>query len=211
MQLVGDVEPYELMKLRLLNAGHQALCLLRPPLRLPAASTKLLRTRSSAASAARLYGRGGDAHAPAGSGHRLGRLQAHAHRALLQPASPRHGRAAVRLESSDRIPKWVLPVIRWQLDAGGEVRRSAAIVASWARYAEGVDEQGGPIAVDDRMADTLVPRAQRQRTDPDAFVANRDVFGDLVDNARFMAAYRSTLESLQLSVALAATLVDITS
>ncbi len=26
VQLVGDVEPYELMKLRLLNVGHQALC-----------------------------------------------------------------------------------------------------------------------------------------------------------------------------------------
>ena len=26
MQMVGDVEPYELMKLRLLNVGHQALC-----------------------------------------------------------------------------------------------------------------------------------------------------------------------------------------
>src|SRR5690349_13906332 len=26
VQLVDDVEPYELMKLRLLNAGHQALC-----------------------------------------------------------------------------------------------------------------------------------------------------------------------------------------
>ena len=25
-QLVGDVEPYELMKLRLLNASHQGLC-----------------------------------------------------------------------------------------------------------------------------------------------------------------------------------------
>ena len=28
MQLVRDVEPYELMKLRLLNASHQALCYL---------------------------------------------------------------------------------------------------------------------------------------------------------------------------------------
>ena len=26
MQVVADVEPYELMKLRLLNASHQALC-----------------------------------------------------------------------------------------------------------------------------------------------------------------------------------------
>src|SRR5260370_9916488 len=47
-------------------------------------------------------------------------------------------------ESSDRIPKWLLPVVRQQLAAGGEIRRSAAVVASWARYAEGVDEAGQP-------------------------------------------------------------------
>jgi mannitol 2-dehydrogenase len=57
-------------------------------------------------------------------------------------------------ESSDRIPKWLLPVIRENLAAGRDVTLSAAIVASWARYAEGVDEQGEPITVVDRLADT---------------------------------------------------------
>jgi mannitol 2-dehydrogenase len=43
-------------------------------------------------------------------------------------------------QSIDRIPKWLLPVVRDHLASGGEVARSAAIIASWARYAEGVDE-----------------------------------------------------------------------
>jgi mannitol 2-dehydrogenase len=38
--------------------------------------------------------------------------------------------------------------------------------------------------------------ARRQREDPDAFIANRDVFGDLVDHKPFVAAYRSALASL---------------
>ena len=84
-------------------------------------------------------------------------------------------------ESSDRIPKWLLPVVREQLANGGEIRRSAAVVASWARYAEGIDEAGQPIEVVDRLRDTLMRAARRQREDPDAFIANRDVFGDLVD------------------------------
>ena len=33
-------------------------------------------------------------------------------------------------ESSDRIPKWLLPVVRHQLATGGEITRSAAVVAS---------------------------------------------------------------------------------
>jgi mannitol 2-dehydrogenase len=99
-------------------------------------------------------------------------------------------------ESSDRIPKWLLPVIRTQLATGGEIRRSAAVVASWARYAEGVDEQGEPIKVVDRLADTLTKLARQQREDPDAFIANRDVFGDLAGHERFRTAYRSALASL---------------
>ena len=51
-------------------------------------------------------------------------------------------------ESSDRIPKWLVPVIRINLEKGGEIDRSALVVAAWARYAEGVDEQGRPINAD---------------------------------------------------------------
>ena len=58
-------------------------------------------------------------------------------------SNPEVGDTVARLcaESSDRVPKWLGPVVRSNLDQGGEVLRSAAIVASWARYAEGVDEQ----------------------------------------------------------------------
>ena len=79
----------------------------------------------------------------------------------------------------------------------GQCAYSAAVVASWARYAEGVDEQGEPIEVVDRLADSLTAIAQRQRSgDPDAFISNRDLFGDLVDEPRFAEAYRWALSSL---------------
>ena len=38
--------------------------------------------------------------------------------------------------------------------------------------------------------------ARCQRDDPDAFIANRDVFGDLAGDQRFVTAYRSALASL---------------
>jgi mannitol 2-dehydrogenase len=99
-------------------------------------------------------------------------------------------------ESSDRIPKWLLPVVRHNLANGGEVALSAAVVASWARYAEGLDEQGRPIQVVDRLADRLTAAARRQREDPLAFLADREVFGDLVDDDRFTVPYRAVLTSL---------------
>jgi mannitol 2-dehydrogenase len=99
-------------------------------------------------------------------------------------------------ESSDRIPKWLLPVIRINLDQGGPIHRSAAIVASWARYDEGTDEQGSPIDVVDRLKEPLMEAAARQREEPLAFIANREVFGDLMDNERFVAAYALALKDL---------------
>lgn len=71
-------------------------------------------------------------------------------------------------------------------------------MASWARYAEGVDEQGQPIEVVDRLRDSLMQLARRQCADPDAFIANRQLFGDLIDDQRFVSAYRSALASLHL-------------
>ena len=85
--------------------------------------------------------------------------------------------------SSDRIPKWLLPVIRENLASGAPVRLSAATVASWARYAEGVDEQGEPIDVQDQLAETLVPLAKSQLENPTAFIENTALFGDLAEAA----------------------------
>jgi mannitol 2-dehydrogenase len=98
--------------------------------------------------------------------------------------------------SSDRIPKWLLPVVRENLTTGAPLRLSAATVASWARYAEGVDEQGEPIEVQDQLADTLVPLARSQRENPTAFIENTDVFGDLASHRRFVDAYIWALDSL---------------
>ena len=73
-------------------------------------------------------------------------------------------------ESSDRIPKWLLPVLRQNLATGGPIAHTAAVVASWARYAEGVDEQGEPIEVVDRLADTVTELARRYPDQPLALV-----------------------------------------
>ncbi|MEN0102512.1 MAG: mannitol dehydrogenase family protein, partial [Curtobacterium sp.] len=99
-------------------------------------------------------------------------------------------------ESSDRIPKWLLPVVRDNLASGGPVTLSAGIVASWARYDEGTDESGEPIQIVDRLAESLNRIAITQRDDRLAFIANRQVFGDLVDDERFVAAYRDALDGL---------------
>ncbi len=99
-------------------------------------------------------------------------------------------------ESSDRIPKWLVPVIRHELAAGGPVRRSALVVASWARYAEGVDEDGGVIEIVDRRKQAVMDRARQQSSDRLAFLRDPDLFGDLAEDERFAAEYTAALDAL---------------
>ena len=194
VQLVPDVEPYELMKLRLLNASHQALCYLgylsgyryahevcQDPL-----FVQFLLAYMDREATPTLHDLPGVD------------LTAYKHQLIERFANPEVRDTLARLcaESSDRIPKWLVPVIRTNLEKGGEIERSALVVASWARYAEGVDEQGQPIEVVDQLRDRVMAAAARQNDEPLAFVRDEQLFGDLASNERFAEAYTRWLESL---------------
>ncbi|MEP6852747.1 MAG: mannitol dehydrogenase family protein [bacterium] len=194
VQLVHDVMPYELMKLRLLNAGHQAIAYLgylsgyryaHEVSADPAFSAFLRRYMDDEATPTLRPVPGVD-------------LEDYKATLVERFANPQVRDTLARLcaESSDRIPKWVLPVIREQLAAGREITCAATIVAAWARYAEAVDEQGEPITVVDRLSADLTRAARAQRRDPTAFIAQRELFGDLGDDERFVASYTEALESL---------------
>ncbi|WP_457967329.1 mannitol dehydrogenase family protein [Arthrobacter sp. D1-29] len=194
VQLVTDVGPYELMKLRLLNASHQGMCYF---------GHLAGYTYAHQAAQDPLFARflldymnleGTPTLKPV-PGIDLDSYK----QTLIDRFSNEHIRdtlARLCAESSDRIPKWLLPVIHSNLEGGGEVQRSAAIVASWARYAEGVDEQGNSIDVVDRLKEPLMAAAARQRREPLAFLANHQIFGDLIDNELFVQAYTEALNQL---------------
>ncbi|WP_027479228.1 mannitol dehydrogenase family protein [Gryllotalpicola ginsengisoli] len=194
VQVVDDVEPYEQMKLRLLNVGHQAIAYF--------GSLAGYRYAHEAAHDPLLVGL-------------LRRYWQREGRPTLAPVPgvdldaytdelvARFGNEHVRdtlarlaAESSDRIPKWLVPVIRDRLAAGGEVDASAAIVASWARYAEGVDEAGEPITLVDRLAHSRHEAALAQASDPLAFLRDASLFGDLDAHPAFTEPYLRTLRVL---------------
>ena len=197
VQVVADVEPYELMKLRLLNASHQALCyfgylagyrLVHEVAQDPLFADFLLAYMDREATPTLEPVPGIDL-----DGYKRQLIE------RFSNAAVRDTVARLCAESSDRIPKWVLPVIRENLAAGRDVTLATAVVASWARYCEGVDEQGEPIEVVDRLAPSLKAIAARQASDPLAFIANRELFGDLMDQPEFTEPYLTALGSLQSS------------
>lgn len=194
VQLVADVEPYELMKLRLLNASHQGMCYFghlagytyaHEAAQDPLFARFLLDYMNKEATPTLEPVPGID-------------LDSYK-QTLIDRFSNEHIRdtlARLCAESSDRIPKWLLPVINTNLERGGKIHRSAAIVASWARYAEGFDEQGNSVDVVDRLKEPLMAAAARQREEPLAFISNRQIFGDLIDNEMFVRAYTAALDKL---------------
>ena len=191
VQMVDDVVPYELMKLRLLNASHQALCYLGY-LAGHRYAHEVCQDPLFAGFLLAYMEKEGAPTVPPVPGIDL---DGYCHQLIERFANPEVRDTLARLcaESSDRIPKWLVPVIRENLRTGGEIERSALVVASWARYAEGVDEAGQPIEVVDRARDRVMAAAAAQREDPLAFIRDPDFFGDLVDDPRFTAAYSRAL------------------
>jgi mannitol 2-dehydrogenase len=194
VQLVDDVRAYELAKLRLLNGGHQAVAYLgrlaghrhvHEACRDPLLAGFLLDYLEREAGPTLPEVPGVDLDA-----YRRGLVERFANPAVCDTL------ARVCADTSDRIPQWVVPVLVDNLAAGREVERAALVLASWARYAEGVDDRGHPVEVVDRRRAERTAAAARQSEDPLAFVRERDLFGGLVDDERFTTAYVPLLSSL---------------
>ncbi len=195
IDMVDDVLPYELMKLRLLNASHQALTYFgylsgyryahevcadeyfvqflknfmhieSEPTLLPLKNVDLARYQDT----------------------------------LIQRfANPEIADSLSRLcaESSDRIPKWLVAIVFDNLKKEEpHIKRCAAVIASWTRYMEGVDEQGDIIDIQDRLKERLTPLALKARKDNDIFIRQEDLFGNLAQNEVFMEYYRMALQKI---------------
>ncbi len=202
VQIVDDVEPYELMKLRLLNASHQVMSYLGY-----LAGHRYVHEVCTDPVFAEFI-RGFMEHEATPTLQPVPGIDLDAYRNELihrfsNPAI-RDTLARQMVDASERIPKFVLPVVREQLELAGPLDRAALVIAAWARALEGTDEQGEPLEITDRRLDELRAAVRADRNDPGAFLNLSEVFGDLGQNDRFVAAYRQARDSLQRSGAHAA-------
>ncbi|WP_019010894.1 mannitol dehydrogenase family protein [Deinococcus aquatilis] len=193
VHLVSDVEPYELMKLRLLNASHQAMS----HLGLLAGYTYAHEVLQHPLFVDFLLGYMADEATP--TLHDVPGIDLAAYRQQLidRFASPAIQDTLARLvaEGSERIPKFLLPVIREQLNTGGQIERSALVVAAWSLYIEAAHSGRFPLL--DPRAERLTAAALCESQQPGAFLELEDIFGELARNERFRAAYLAGRESVQ--------------
>ncbi|MBJ7600135.1 MAG: mannitol dehydrogenase [Candidatus Nephthysia bennettiae] len=183
VQIVDDVEPYELMKLRLLNASHQAMSYLG----LLAGATYV--------------------HEVCRDPLFVNFLLGYMHKEAIPTLRPvpgidlsaycdqliaRFGGEVIQdtlarqvIDGSDRIPKFLLPVVAEQLAHGRDIGCCALVLAAWSHFLGGATKVA---PVDKRLAE-LQSAVADERHHPGAFLSYRPVFGDLGSHPILKAAF----------------------
>ncbi len=200
-QFVTHVEPFEHMKLRLLNGAHSALAYLG----YLGGHETIADTMQDAAYAGfveRLWREEIVPVVPPPPKTDLLAYVAALKERFSNPAI-RHRTWQIAMDGSQKLPQRLLGTIRERLARDLPLPCLALVVAGWIRYAGGVDETGAPIDVRDPLAATL--RAVQDAA-PDtagrvrAVIGLTEVFGtDLPDNRHFVEAVTQAYENLSQS------------
>jgi mannitol 2-dehydrogenase len=190
----GDVAPYELMKIRILNGGHAAIAypagLLDIHFVHEAMEDKQIATFLETLEKREIL--------PVVPPPPQVDLEAYRRKVAERFANPKIGDTISRLclDGSNRQPKFILPTARDRIAAGQGVKGLALVSALWCRYAYGESESGKVIPPNDPSWDRLQAAAKPARDDPRAFLAMKDIFGDLAANATSVAAFSDALRAL---------------
>jgi fructuronate reductase len=195
--MAEDVEPFEKMKLRMLNGSHSTLAYLGY-----LAGDETVADTMADPAFKRLIG---DLMAkeikPTLSmppdvdlvAYRDALLERFSNTAL------KHRTWQIAMDGSQKLPQRLLGTIRDRLEAGQPFNRLALGVAAWMRYALGTDEQGNAIDVRDPMADDFaaIPATNAIET-VQAFLGLHSIFGaDLPNQPAFVRTVTDKFVQLQ--------------
>ncbi len=195
--VTADVEPYELMKLRLLNASHSCLAYLAALGEIKTVDAAIAHPALRKFVVAYLEREATPVLPP------VAHVDIPQYSAALidRFANPRIGDQIARLclDGSSKLPKFVLPTLRAQLARGGPVALAALALAGWCEYLNGVTQNGTPIDhADDPLLDPALAHARASRSDPAAFLAFTEVFGtDLARPGRFRETFAHAVNLLR--------------
>jgi mannitol 2-dehydrogenase len=192
--LTKNVHPFETMKIRVLNAGHQVLANVSEVLSLPTIASAM-----QDADVSRFFRKVEVEEispfvAPAPG------MKADAYLSIIEErfANPAiHDTIRrVAFDGSSRHTEFVLPIVRDALAAGHSVRGLALVEALWARMCAGQREDGTVIDANDPFWDQLSYTANAARQQPSLWLDQGQIYGDLANNPRFAAPFADWLSRL---------------
>ena len=191
-RFVEQAEPFERLKLRMVNGSHSALAYL--------GAMAGLRTvdRAMTEPALRSYidALMREEIAPTLPAMQDIDLDAYRVRLLQRFSNPalQHQTGQIAMDGSQKLPQRLLGTVRDRLAAGLPIDRLALAVAAWICYLRGVDETGAGHEIQDPLAAALA--ARRAQADAAGSVQHRiavftgfaPVFGELGGEPRFVRA-----------------------
>lgn len=194
-QFVPDVTPYETMKIRLLNAGHSVLGLLGSIhghetidvcVSDPLFATYLRRFMDAEATPVLDPVEGID-------------IEEYKNSLIERFANPNIKDALSRicLESSSKLPKFLIATITENLDRGGSTDFAALVIAAWCYYSDkGTDKDGKKLEIVDDMKADLHKAAAGTHRDKLSFLKLKPVFGNLATRKDFTDEYVRMVDAL---------------
>lgn len=195
VQIVDDVAPYEMMKIRILNGGHAVLAYPAALLGIEFAHEALQDSRIREFLKAVEYREIIPVVPPVPGVN----LNDYCESVLNRFANPAIADTISRLcfDGSNRQPKFIVPTLADRLGSDEDIAGLALASAFWCRYCEGTDEAGHVIAPNDPSWDKLQAKAAESLQDPNAWIGMRDVYGALGDDPRFQKSFATAIEGVR--------------
>jgi fructuronate reductase len=197
-ELVEDVEPFELMKLRMLNGSHSTMAYLG----YLSGYQYVNEAIADAGIHKLIHGLMTEEAMPTLPMSRT-TLEAYRDQLLARFANPalKHRTWQIAMDGTQKLPQRLLGTVSDRLKATQPFPRLALGVAAWMRYVTGIDEAGQPIEVKDPLAAKLRAIADGAGRDPvqlaNGLLAVTEVFGaDLPQVAVFRDTVTNHLKSL---------------
>lgn len=194
--MVTDVLPYELMKIRLLNASHMAMAYLGALAGMTYAH-EVMQDRLFEQYILAFM----EEVTPVVPLIRGTSIPEYKRTLIERFANPTINDRVARLcsEGSAKMPKWVLPSIVELAEKRRTTKLLSLVIAAWIRYLQSpIDDLGRPIDVVDARADELKLAVRDAGDDPKPFLSIKSLFGPAYfSEPAFLHEVQSALVSLR--------------
>ncbi len=194
VQFVSDVTPYEKMKIRLLNAGHSVLGITGALHGHPTIDACM----DDGVFATFLQQFMDTEVTPVLGSMEEAYVEKYKNTLTARFANPNIRDSVSRIcsESAAKLPKFLIPTLKENLENDGSIAYATFILAAWCYYSDkGMDENGEPLTIIDVQKDQLHQTAKKTEGNWTAFLQQPDIFGDLVQNERFVQQYTAMVQA----------------
>lgn len=195
VQFVSDVNPYEAMKIRILNGGHASIGypagLMDIEFVHEAMENDLIKSFLIKLESEEILSVVPDAPDT--------KTDDYLQMICKRFANPKIGDTIRRLcwDGSNRQPKFIVPTIQDRIGRNAGISGLALVSALWCRYCAGKSDSGAVVEPNDLLWDSLHSVATTAQSRPSEWLAQTNIYGNLAKNEVFVQTFTKWLKTIQ--------------